>query len=226
MAELQQRQGIALLVTLAVAGAGWWWYAQRAAVPAAPLAAATLPGDTRPAALAGDSAAVMILLEGEVARPGRYAVPAGATLAAALAAAGGATAAARLTDIDLHKILLSDTAVYIPPQLTARRFTAGSPLTDRDLIHIPRRGAAGAATAATAAASSGSAGSAAVETIVNLNTATREQLLTLPRIGPKTAEAILEYRAKVGAFRTIDELRNIPRIGDKTIAALRDRVTL
>jgi competence protein ComEA len=56
---------------------------------------------------------------------------------------------------------------------------------------------------------------------ININTATIEELKTLPRIGPKLAEAIVNYRDKNGPFKSIDELDNVPRIGPKTLEAIK-----
>ncbi len=61
--------------------------------------------------------------------------------------------------------------------------------------------------------------------LVNINTATKDQLMALSGIGPVYAERIIEYRANQ-PFRTVDELTNIRGIGEKTLAALRDHVTV
>ena len=44
---------------------------------------------------------------------------------------------------------------------------------------------------------------------VNINTASAEQLTTLPGIGPKLAARIVEYRQKSGAFKSVQELMNV-----------------
>lgn len=59
---------------------------------------------------------------------------------------------------------------------------------------------------------------------VNLNTATKEELMTLPGVGEVTAQKIIEYREEKGGFSSIDELKNISRIGDKTIDKFRDKI--
>lgn len=61
---------------------------------------------------------------------------------------------------------------------------------------------------------------------INLNTATVEELEQLSHIGPKKAEAIVEYRDTHGPFRSIDQLANVPGIGEKTIDRFRDQVTV
>jgi competence protein ComEA len=56
---------------------------------------------------------------------------------------------------------------------------------------------------------------------INLNTATLEQLETLPGIGRKTAERIVEYRTKSGTFKRIEELMNVKGIGEKSFLKLK-----
>ena len=61
--------------------------------------------------------------------------------------------------------------------------------------------------------------------IVNINTATIEELQTLPGIGPSKARAIVEYRNKK-PFSKSEELMNVPGIGQKTYDKLKDRITV
>ena len=60
---------------------------------------------------------------------------------------------------------------------------------------------------------------------ININTATVEELQTLPKIGPKTAAAIVEYR-KEHPFKSVDELVEVKGIGEKTLENLRPLVTV
>jgi len=61
---------------------------------------------------------------------------------------------------------------------------------------------------------------------VNLNTATAEELQTLPGIGPVLAERIVDYRAAHGAFTEVEELLEVEGIGGAKLDALRGSVTL
>ncbi len=61
---------------------------------------------------------------------------------------------------------------------------------------------------------------------INLNTATAEQLQSIPGIGPSTAKAIVDYRAKVGKFNNIDEVINVKGIGEKKFLKIKDRLTV
>lgn len=62
--------------------------------------------------------------------------------------------------------------------------------------------------------------------IVNLNTATAAQLESLPGIGAKTAERIIEYREKNGPFKKIEDLMNVKGIGEKSFLKLKPRLTV
>ena len=62
--------------------------------------------------------------------------------------------------------------------------------------------------------------------VINLNTATAAQLESLPGIGPRAAERILEYRQKSGGFKKIEELMNVKGIGEKSFLKLKSRITV
>ena len=59
---------------------------------------------------------------------------------------------------------------------------------------------------------------------VNLNTATAAQLESLPGIGAKTAQRILDYRQKSGGFKKIEELMNVKGIGEKSFLKLKPHI--
>ncbi|MFP4580668.1 MAG: helix-hairpin-helix domain-containing protein [Candidatus Sumerlaeia bacterium] len=59
---------------------------------------------------------------------------------------------------------------------------------------------------------------------ININTATSEELQTLYRVGPVTAEKIILYRAKHGPFQTVDDITKISGIGPKTLERNRDKI--
>ena len=84
-----------------------------------------------------------------------------------------------------------------------------------------------AATDVGSAKKSGAKAAARVPTVVNLNTATATQIATLPGIGEKAAERIIEYREKNGGFKKIEELMNVIRpAGLHTQKAPRIQATL
>lgn len=150
-----------------------------------------------PAAAAGSSApaadAFAVHAAGAVARPGVYRVRDGARVADLLDAAGGP-----LPEADMDQV-----------NLAAR-------VADGMRVYIPRRGE-------TAPAPIGASAGAAAAGPVNLNSATADQLDTLPGVGPATAAAILDYRREHGRFASVDELLEVRGIGEAKLAALRAR---
>jgi competence protein ComEA len=61
---------------------------------------------------------------------------------------------------------------------------------------------------------------------VNLNTATKDELVALPGIGPAKAQAILDYRSKNGAFKSIEELKDVKGIGAKRYEKIKSELTV
>ena len=148
-----------------------------------------------PAALTTVEARLVVDVVGAVRRPGLYRLSQGTRVADALARAGGLTPKADRTLVNL-----------------------AAPLADGEQVIVPAR-----VSGAGAGVSAGS-GSAAPAGPVHLNVATLEQLDALPGVGPVTAQKILDYRQKHGAFGSVDELDAIPGIGPARLDQLRDLV--
>jgi competence protein ComEA len=62
--------------------------------------------------------------------------------------------------------------------------------------------------------------------VVNINSATQEQLATLDGIGPVKAQAIIDYRKKNGPFKKIDDIKKVDGIGDATFANIKKDLVL
>lgn len=69
-------------------------------------------------------------------------------------------------------------------------------------------------------------GPAKSEAIVNLNTATLADFESLPGIGAKTAQRILDYRQKSGGFKKVEDLMNVKGIGEKAFLRIKSRLTV
>ena len=61
---------------------------------------------------------------------------------------------------------------------------------------------------------------------INLNTATLDELMTLERIGPKHAQAIIDYRQTYGSFEKIEDIMKVKGIGPKTFEANKDKLAV
>ncbi|MEV0329840.1 ComEA family DNA-binding protein [Micromonospora echinospora] len=197
-------RALAVVAALVVLGAGFWAWRSRPQVEpvAAPTASAGSPVDAATEPPSGSGVAELVVaVAGRVRRPGLVRLPAGARVADAIEAAGGAQPGV-------------DVALLNP----ARR------VTDGELIVVGVTPPPGAGPP-TAAAAPGAAGPAAAGK-VNLNTATVAQLDTLPGVGPVLAQRIVDHRDQQGGFRSVGDLRQVEGIGDARYEQLKDLVTV
>ncbi|MFJ9053014.1 helix-hairpin-helix domain-containing protein [Streptomyces bacillaris] len=161
-----------------------------------PVAGAPPPPPPEPA---GE---IVVDVAGKVHRPGVQRLPAGSRVADALRAAGGVRAGADVTGLNRARVLMDGEQVRVGlPQAPADQVASGA-----------AGGVAGA---------SGPSGPAAP---LSLSTATKEQLETLPGVGPVLAQHIIDHRTESGGFRSVDELRQVSGIGDRRFADLRPLV--
>lgn len=165
---------------------------------ASPLVPVTSPAASGGSPAAGTDREVTVDVAGKVRRPGVATLPAGSRVVDALRKAGGARGGVDLTGLNLARVLV-----------------------DGEQILVGRPAAPGGLAASASTAAPDPSGS-----LVNLNTATAEQLDTLPGVGPVTAQKILDWRSAHGAFSAVDELLEVDGIGEKTLADLAPHVTL
>lgn len=60
--------------------------------------------------------------------------------------------------------------------------------------------------------------------IININSASKEELMKLPGVGEVTAGKIIDYRENSGGFSSVEDMKNIGGIGDKTLAKFKDKI--
>lgn len=60
--------------------------------------------------------------------------------------------------------------------------------------------------------------------IININVASKEELMKLPGVGEVTAQKIIDYREKNGSFSSVEDLKKVDRIGDKTLEKFKDKI--
>lgn len=182
---------------------------------------------------ASGEATVRVHVAGAVNNPGVYTLPAQGRTVDAIAAASGAAADADLDRVNLAGTLSDGVQIYVP-----HRGETAAPAQIQ-----PNGGTAntGQGNAANGAAQNGASqnntpqpartltasGSAQKgSTPVNINTATAEELQSLPRIGPAMAQRIIAWREAHGGFRSVDELDAVPGIGPSMLENLRPLVTV
>ena len=136
---------------------------------------------------------------GAVNRPGVYSFPEGSRVCDALNAAGGLREDASATWANQAALLSDGMQIVVPTEEEAQGLTAGD--------------------AGTAASQSGSG-------LVNINTASAEELMTLPGIGQTRAEAILAYRQECGRFETIEDIMKVDGIKEGSFEKLKSKITV
>ncbi|MEU3885988.1 ComEA family DNA-binding protein [Streptomyces sp. NPDC029041] len=148
---------------------------------------------------------IVVDVGGKVREPGIHRLPPGSRVADALQAAGGVKPGTNTDGLNRARFLVDGEQVIV-----------GGP--------APAGGAgvSGAAPGGPAGVVTGGAAGPAAP--VSLNTATVDQLDTLPGVGPVLAQHIIDYRTQHGGFRSVDELREVNGIGDRRFADLRDLV--
>jgi competence protein ComEA len=156
---------------------------------------------------ASASAAIVVDIEGKVARPGVLRLPSGSRVLDALHAAGGALPGTDLTSLNQARALNDGEQIVV-----------GAP------AGIGPGAAAGPAPQASARA--GGHGKPRPAAPIHLNTATADQLEQLPGVGPALAQRILDWRSAHGQFESVGQLQEVRGLGASKFTALRDLVTL
>ncbi|SDF49519.1 competence protein ComEA [Blastococcus aurantiacus] len=169
-------------------------------VPAPPSGSAAPATPTDSPAVgeaAGTATPVVVAVVGLVARPGLVTVPIGSRVADAVEAAGGLLPGTDPASVNLAALV-----------------------TDGQQIAVGVPGVGGSSPVPSAGATAGGGG------VVDLNSATVQELDALPGIGPVLAQRIVAHRDEQGPFRNVDQLDDVPGIGPTIFAELAELVTV
>lgn len=142
---------------------------------------------------------INVFICGEINKPGVYSLCLGDRLIKLIELSGGFTQRADMEAVNLAEKLEDEDFIKIPALVTnlnGEKVNSTSSSTDNGTGKI------------------------------NINTATLEQLDSLPKIGPALAQRIIDYRVSNGRFKDIKELNNVSGIGDKIFEGLKDKVTV
>lgn len=145
-----------------------------------------------------NSEEIKVYVTGLVKFPGVYSMNEGDRIIDALNKAGGPLEGADLTNINLAE-----------------------KVKDEQMIKIVKKG-----DESTTSGDNGQTLQASQSGKININTATKEQLDTLPGIGEVTAQRIIDYREQHGKFQKIEDIMNVSRIGPKLFEQIKDKITV
>lgn len=175
------------------------WRGRPASEPVPPVQRSGPPAaaTVSPTASSTSASTLVVHVAGAVRRPGLVQLRAGARVADAVAAAGGPARNAELASVNLAR-----------------------PVVDGEQLVVLARGQGPGVAAPPAAAGAAPASGAPID----LNSATLEQLDTLPGVGPVLAQRILDWRSEHGRFGSTDELREVSGIGEATFADIKPLV--
>ncbi len=211
--------GLAALALIAALAAGCYaWQAQPRTVALPPAAGPTVPGAQpqltahpaadpvrseghgSPAVGASPLTQVVVHVAGKVRRPGVVTLAASARVNDAVVAAGGALPGTDLSSVDLARHLVDGEQILVG--------VASAPATNPGAPSAPAPGDGGLAQGQPGTGNGPSE-------VVNLNTASAEQLDSLPGVGPVLAQRIIAWRAEHGGFHSVEELREVKGLGGK-----------
>jgi competence protein ComEA len=146
---------------------------------------------------------IIVYVSGAVKRPGVYRLPPEIRVVDAIQQAGGLLLDADLSQINLADKVVDGQQIVIPGGLDipAPQLTIGG----EGLLFTPTPPAG---------------------ELINVNTASAEELDLLPGIGPTAAQKIVEYRLENGAFTRVEDLLKVAGIGPSTLEEIRGLITL
>lgn len=143
---------------------------------------------------------IVVEIKGEVVNPDVYEISEGSIIRDLITKAGGLTNEANIDKINRADKLRDNQLIVIPNK--------------DDLANTNNN------------ISINNASSVSEDDVININTATLEELQKINGVGEVKAKSIIEYREKNGGFKSIDEMKNIEGIGDKTFEKMKDKITV
>lgn len=148
---------------------------------------------------------IIVHIDGEVINKGLVTLKEGSRISDAISAAGGTTPIADVSKINLAYELKDAQKVYIP-----------SIYDLEETIYIQNDAGSNVIVSDNPTSS----------TLININTASKSELETLPGIGSSTATKIIDYRTKNGNFKKIEDIKNVSGIGEAKFNNIKDNICI
>lgn len=158
-------------------------------------------------------------IKGAVKKPGVYLVKKGSIINDVIKLAGGLKSNAYTQNINLSQATHDEMVIYIFTKAEIKKTTTPIQLDTTcktEVIEVNN-----CITTTTKVTQDNNENS----TLININTATLEQLTTLSGVGESKAKAIISYREET-PFTSIEDLKNVSGIGDSLYATIKDNITV
>ena len=158
---------------------------------------------------------IIVEIKGEVKKPNVYELKNGSRIYELIEEAGGPTDEADLSNIN-RALYLSDGQCIVIKNINdveSEEANLNEFLNAEVTNSIPTN-------------SSGDKGEKNESSIININTASKETLMTLNGIGESKAQAIIDYRDEIGGFKSVDDITNVSGIGEKTLEKIKDKISI
>ncbi|MDK0863750.1 ComEA family DNA-binding protein [Clostridium perfringens] len=162
-----------------------------------------------------DEEKIVVEIKGEVKKPNVYELKNGSRIYELIEEAGGPTDKADLSNIN-RALYLSDGQCIVIKNINdveSEEANLNESLNTEVSNNIP-------------ANSSGDKGEKNESSVININTASKETLMTLNGIGESKAQAIIDYRDEIGDFKSIDDITKVSGIGEKTLEKIKDKISI
>lgn len=166
---------------------------------------------------------IVVHVSGAVNQEGIVELDEKARVADAIEKAGGVTENAYMKDVNLAEVLEDGMKIYIPTKEEVNNQNQGE---NTNYISAGTTSLANNTNSSTKNSGESKTGASNVKGKVNINTASLEELDTLPGIGESTANKIINYRKENGKFKSIEEIKEVSGIGDSKYEKIKDLIEI
>lgn len=168
---------------------------------------------------------IKIDIKGEVKKPGVYELPLNSRVIDAINIAGGLTKKATTKYLNLSKKLVDENVIIISKTSDIKKVEERTNIEEIN-INTDLSNDASIKKEDLITNEVNKENTTNQEKLININKATKEELMTLSSIGEAKAEKIIEYRNLNGSFKTIEDIKNVSGIGDKLYDTIKAYITV
>lgn len=174
---------------------------------------------------------ILVDVKGEVKKPGVYKLKENSRVIDAINVSGGLTKKAYTKYINLSRILKDENVIIVNSTSEIKKISSGNNITEVKINNDSKNSASISESELITNDNVKSEEDNTVNSLennqkVNINTATKEELMKLSNIGESKAEKIIDYRTANGNFNSIEDIKKVSGIGDKLYDSIKKNITV